>query len=210
MSRTVKIFERWPLILGCDVGRGDRSTMVPRRGRVVLPKVEIIRGIRTTDFTRRIADEIRFYREEHGLEAQVVLEELGMGVGVVEGLQDLGYSDQVWGINTGEAASEPNLYMNLRAEMYAHLREWLEDVVDLPNVPELSDDLKEIRKKPNANGRLQLESKDEMRRRGCKSPDVSDGLALTFAVPFDLLPEKRDRYQDQYREPATAGSWMSH
>lgn len=208
MSRRVQMFDRWPLILGCDVGRGDRSTIVPRRGRIVLPKVEIIQGIRTTDFTRRIAAEIRFYREEYGLQAQVVLEELGMGVGVVEGLQDMLYGDQVWGVNTGEPSSDPKLYLNLRAEMYALLKDWMEDVVELPNLPPLSDDLKEIRRKPTTNGQLKLESKEEMRRRGVKSPDVSDGLALTFAVPFDLLPERRDRYNDE-NEPSPAGTWMS-
>jgi hypothetical protein len=41
------------------------------------------------------------YRDEHDLKAQVILEELGMGVGVVETLEDMGFADQVWGVNTG-------------------------------------------------------------------------------------------------------------
>jgi hypothetical protein len=35
----------------------------------------------------------------------------------------------------------------------------------------------------DSNGRLKLESKDDMRKRGVKSPDVGDALALTFAMP---------------------------
>lgn len=212
MTRRVPMFDRWPLIVGCDVGRGDRSTIVPRRGRIITPRVAIISGIRTMDFARRIAEEIRFYREEEGLEAQIVLEELGMGVGVVEALEDMGYADQVWGVNTGDASSEPKLYQNLRAEMYALFRDWLEDVVELPNVPELADDMAEIRKRPTANGQLLLESKEDMRRRKVKSPDVSDGAALTFALPFDLLPERRDPWRDAYRNQSGAGggSWMSN
>lgn len=213
MKRELGMFDRWPLILGCDVGRGDRSVMLPRRGRIVLPKVEIIRGIRTMDFARRIAEEIRFYREEHGLKAQVVLEELGMGVGVVEALEDMDFADQVWGINTGGSSSDPKLYLNLRCEMYALTKEWMEDVVALPNVPELTDDLMKIRRKPSANGQLRLETKDEMRRRGEKSPDVGDSLALTFAVPFDLLPEKRDKWEETWRDQsagAGSGTWMSN
>jgi hypothetical protein len=214
MERTVPMFERWPLILGCDVGRGDRSVILPRRGRKVLEKIEIIRGERTMDFARRIAEEIRFYREEHGLTAQVILEELGMGVGVVETLQDMDFGDQIWGINTGEAASEwgRDLYTNLRCEMWALTKEWLEGQVELPNLPELMDDLLVIKRKPSATGKLRLETKDEMRRRGVKSPDVGDALALTFAVPFDLLPEKRDAWRDEWRRQAepVGASWMGN
>jgi hypothetical protein len=211
MERTVPMFNRWPLILGVDVGHtNDRSTMVPRRGKKVLPKIEVIRGERTTDFARRIAEEIRFYREEHGLKAQAIIEAIGMGVGVVETLEDMGYGDQVWGVNTGTRAAEPELYTNLRCEMWGRMKEWLEGDVEMPNHPELNDDLTTLKRKPNGiSSALRLESKDEMRRRGVKSPDVADALALTFAVDFDLLPEKRAR--DRYDEPdiLASGSWMS-
>lgn len=212
MERRVDTFERWPLILGCDVGRGDRSVIVPRRGRKVVNKVEILKGERTMDFARRIAGEIKFYRDEHGLEGQAIIEELGMGVGVVETLEDMGYADQVWGVNTGDSASEGgrDLYTNLRCEMWAELKIWLEGNVELPNVPELLDDLTVLKRKPSANGKLRLETKDEMRRRGVRSPDVGDALALTFAVPFDLLPSKKasDAW-DRDTEKVVAGTWMS-
>jgi hypothetical protein len=213
MERDVAMFKRWPLILGVDVGRGDRSVILPRRGRKVLDKVEIIRGSRTTDFARRIAEEIIFYREEEGLRAQVVLEELGMGVGVVETLEDMGYAEQVWGVNTGIAATESDLYTNLRCEMWALCKEWLEGQVEMPNVPQLMEDLLTIKRKPSATGKLRLETKDEMRRRGLPSPDVGDALALTFAVPFDLLPEKREDEWARSFGKANAGaggSWMGN
>jgi hypothetical protein len=212
MKRDIPVFERWPLILGCDVGRGDRSVILPRRGRMVLDKVETFFGMRTMDFARRIAEEIRFYKNEYGLAARVVLEELGMGVGVVETLEDMGFDD-IWGINTGESSSDPKLYLNLRCEMYALAKEWMEDVCRLPNLPALHDDLMKIRRKSTANGQLRLETKDEMRRRGEKSPDVGDALALTFALPHlsDLLPEKRDAWEDAWTKQhgPKGGGWMS-
>lgn len=217
MDRSVDLFSRWPLILGCDVGRGDRSVIVPRRGRKVLSDIQTLHGERTMDFAQRIAEEIRIYRDEHDLRAQVILEELGMGVGVVETLEDMGYADQVWGVNTGASASEggKEIYTNLRCEMWGEMRTWLEGNVELPNNPELMDDLTVIKRKPNLNGRLRLETKDEMRRRGVRSPDLGDALALTFAVPFDLLPDRRARGEDAWREglhqPALSGqSWMSN
>jgi hypothetical protein len=208
-SREIPMFDRWPLIIGADVGRGDRSVTVPRRGRKVLSNIQILHGERTTDFARLIVEEIKWWRDEKGLHANVVIEELGMGVGCIETIEDMGYNDNVWGVNTGEASSQPDLYINLRNEMYGELKDWLEANVEVPNNPMLTEDLLGIRRKPNSNGRLRLETKDEMRKRGMKSPDVSDALALTFAVPFDLLPEKRDKWADKWAQDAETGStWM--
>jgi hypothetical protein len=208
-TREVPMFKRWPLIIGADVGRGDRSVLVPRRGRKVLSSIHVLQGSRTTDFARHIANEIKFWREEHGLFANVVIEELGMGVGVVETLEDMHLGEHVWGVNTGQASSQPELYTNLRCEMWGELKAWLEGNVEVPNRPDLTEDLLSIRRKPNSNGKLRLETKEEMRKRGLKSPDVGDALALTFAVPFDLLPEKRDKWGDDWGTPAdTGGSWM--
>jgi hypothetical protein len=208
-AREVPLFERWPLVIGADVGRGDRSVLVPRRGRKVLDAIHVLTGSRTTDFARMIAEEIKFWRDDKGLHANVVIEELGMGVGVVETLEDLGFGDHVWGVNTGAAAQQPELYTNLRCEMWGELKAWLEGNVEIPNRPDLIEDLLTIRKKPSSSGKLRLETKEEMRKRGLKSPDVGDALALTFAVPFDLLPEKRDKWGDEWGAPASAGgTWM--
>lgn len=214
MSREVELFKRWPLVLGIDVGHtNDRSVIVPRRGRKVLDNIRIIRGGRTTDFARGIVEEIQFYRQEYGLEANCVIEEVGMGVGVVETIQDLGYWDNVFGIQPGTTDGvDTELYANLRAQMWAEMKEWLEGNVELPNNPELNDDLTVVKRKTTGKrNNLQLETKDEIRRRGVKSPDMGDALALTFAVPFDLLPERTSRNYDDYREaPALAGSWMGN
>src|SRR5690606_4575445 len=117
--------------------------------------------------------------------------------------------DHVWGVNTGEASSQPDLYTNLRCEMWGELKAWLEGNVEIPNRPDLIEDLLSIRRKPNSSGKLRLETKEEMRKRGCKSPDVGDALALTFAVPFDLLPERKEKWGDGWGEPADAGgTWQ--
>jgi hypothetical protein len=208
-TREVAMFDRWPLIIGADVGRGDRSVLVPRRGRKALSNIQVMQGERTTDFARHIVEEIKWWRDEQGLHANFVIEELGMGVGCIETIEDMGYQDHVWGVNTGEGSSQPELYINLRNEMYGELKDWLEGNVEIPNNSALTEDLLNIRRKPNSNGRLRLETKDEMRKRQLKSPDVADALALTFAVPFDLLPEKKDRWAEKWGdEPATGSTWM--
>jgi hypothetical protein len=143
----------------------------------------------------------------------VVIEEIGMGVGVVETLQDMGYGDQVWGVNTGTVARDKELFSNLRCEMWGLMKDWLEGAVEVPNYQELYDDLTSVRRKPSgSSNKLQLETKDQMRRRGVRSPDVADALALTFAVEFDLLPEKRTDLWGDWSRPSgsSGGSWMGN
>jgi hypothetical protein len=43
--------------------------------------------------------------------------------------------------------------------------------------------LAEIRYKPDSSGKLKIMSKEEMLKRGIKSPDVADALSLTFYDP---------------------------
>lgn len=212
-ARRVAMFNRWPLILGIDVGHTtDRSVILPRRGRIIMDKIRSITGERTTDFARRIAEEIRYYRDDEGLSANCVIEEIGMGVGVVETLQDMGYDDHVWGVNTGQPAREPDLYANLRCEMWALYKEWLEGLVEIPGDTELHEDSCSVKRKPGGSAnKLQLESKHQMRARGLRSPDKADAAALTFAVDFDLLPERRsDLWRDDRPLAAAGSSWMGN
>lgn len=73
----------------------------------------------------------------------------------------------------------------------------------MPNDPELADDLAIVSRKPTANAKLQIASKDEIRRRGHRSPDVADALALTFAPNFDLLPDRRREHRRRQEAEAS-------
>jgi phage terminase large subunit len=75
--------------------------------------------------------------------------------------------------------------------MWSQMRDWFEGEVSVPNDEELIADLATVKRKTTGNSsKLLMEGKDEMRRKGLRSPDVADALALTFALPFDLLPKK--------------------
>lgn len=205
LDRDVEMFERWPLILGVDVGHtSDRSVIFPRRGKVAMKKVVRFKGIRTTDFARAIAEEIQFYRNEHGLDPEVIIEAVGVGVGVVETLEDMGYS-KIHGIHPGMPAlgQDKDIYGNIRAQMWAEMRNWFEGQVSIPNDEELIADLATVKRKSTGSlSKLLMEGKDEMRRKGLRSPDVADALALTFALQFDLLPKKqfRDEWDREFNK----------
>lgn len=78
---------------------------------------------------------------------------------------------------------------NRRAEMWERTRDWLQLVegVQIPDDPDLQSDLTSVRRKPSLTNDTVLESKDDMKLRGVRSPDLGDALALTFAS-LDFIP----------------------
>ena len=76
--------------------------------------------------------------------------------------------------------------------MWDELRIWLsgEQKVELPNDENLANELCAVNKKYDSRGRLQLEEKEEIKKRLGKSPDMADALALTFAEPVFERPDE--------------------
>ena len=73
-------------------------------------------------------------------------------------------------------------YANLRAELWALMKNWLSaKECRLPNDDELKAALVSPKYSFQSNGKMLLESKESMRKRGLPSPDKADALALTFA-----------------------------
>ena len=82
-------------------------------------------------------------------------------------------------INFGADSPDPK-YRNMRAYMWGKLKDWLlTGAVD--SSPRLECDLTGPGYELDAKVRIQLESKEEMKKCGKDSPDDADALALTFA-----------------------------
>lgn len=163
-------------VLGVDVARfgGDRSVIFRRQGLASFhPK--IYRSIDNMSLAAEVAREI----DEWGADACFV--DAGRGEGVIDRLRQLNYSPL--GVDFGGKASSPH-FINRKAEMWSAMRDWLESGAALPNNEELKADLcTPTYSYSKADSRMQMESKDELRARGMRSPDLADALALTFAFP---------------------------
>jgi hypothetical protein len=74
-------------------------------------------------------------------------------------------------------------YLNLRAELWFDAKEWLEQrsCKFEAGLQELSRELVMPRYAFTSSGRIQVESKAEMKKRGYKSPNYADAFVLTFA-----------------------------
>lgn len=167
-----------PLVLGVDPARfgSDRSTIVPRRGLQMM-KPRIFRGIDNMELASQVALAI----EE--MQPGGVFIDAGNGSGVIDRLRQLGH--RVSEVNFGGKSANEH-YANKRAEMWFKLRDWVRAGGCLWNDLNLKQDLAAPTYSYNAASKLMLESKDEIKKRGLPSPDLGDGLALTFAMPVRL------------------------
>ena len=76
----------------------------------------------------------------------------------------------------------PKRFKNKRAELFWQLRKGLEQgKLALPDDDELLADLSALRYRFDQQGRIVLESKDEVRHRLGRSPDRGDAVALACA-----------------------------
>jgi phage terminase large subunit len=170
------------IVWGLDVARfGDDSTaLAKRRGNILL---EPIREWRKTDLMQTAGMVAREYNEtpDHLRPASINVDVIGMGGGVVDRLRELGLP--VRGINVSESPSiDAQRYMRLRDELWFEARKWFESrAVTMPLDDKLADELVGPKYKLESSGKLKVESKDEMKKRGVKSPNRADAFCLTFA-----------------------------
>jgi hypothetical protein len=170
-----------PLVIGCDPARygDDRTAIVWRRGRVVT-RVRTLAKKNTMQVAGILAKLIDDDKPE-----KVFIDIIGLGVGVYDRLEELGYGDIVVGVQASESADEDDLYVNKRAEMWTRMRDWFaEKPVRIPDSDEMQADLVEPGYTYDSSGRIKIESKEAIKKRAGLSPDIADGLSLTFAEPF--------------------------
>ncbi len=171
-----------PVEIGCDVARfgRDATVIATRRGRRVDPLLA-----HSQKDTMETAGLIVAAQRETGA-STVKVDEIGIGAGVVDRLREL--KCPAVGVNVATAAAEPERFANLRAELWWNLREMLDpnprvnpNPIALPPDDVLLADLANVRYKVDSKGRIQLESKDEIKKRLGRSPDRGDAVVLAFA-----------------------------
>lgn len=125
-----------------------------------------------------IANKLARLEDEH--DADAVFIDGGYGTGVVSVGRTLKRTWQlVW---FAEKAMDLG-YLNKRAEMYGEGKKWLKEGGAIQKDPVLHSDLTSIESVPRLDGKIQLESKKDMKARGLPSPGRGDAWALSFAYP---------------------------
>ena len=137
-------------------------------------------------------------------QAAVNGDEGGLGVGIMDSVKANNEYKKVNGVNSASAPLDKESFVNLRAEMLWALRDrFMDGTIDLSGLPEdvyedLAAQLSNILYKFTPKGQRQIESKEEMKKRGMSSPDKADALALAFA---NIQPESGFlSFMRQYKE----------
>lgn len=190
----VNVSQKGQIRISVDVARfGNNETVISVvRGRACIEQ----KCYRTKD-TVFVAGAVRAKVIEYGEEniGQIAVDDIGVGGGVTDQLRQW-YPDLVEPINAALLVDDGINY-NLRAQMYANLLDWLEDLPSsIPNDPELKAQLCGIKYRFRAGKRI-LESKKESASSDIadnvsKSPDRADSLALAFAKPVSVKKRKVD------------------
>lgn len=163
-------------VLGLDCARfgDDRSVLFPRQGRAAF-KPKVFRNLNTMDLASQTALVINKWQPD-----ATFVDVASFGAGVVDRLHQLGFP--VIGVDFGGKALKPR-YFNRRAEMWCEMADWLKGGGCIPDDAELIAELVAPKYWVADENKLQLEKKKDVKKRLGLSPDLADGLALTFAAP---------------------------
>ena len=167
-----------PVILGVDPAwTGDDPTVIMlRQGLYSKRLATIARNDNDIEVANLIA------RLEDEYEADAVFVDAGYGTGIASAGTVMGRSWQlVWFAST--KVLDPGYY-NMRAYIWGQMKRWLKagGAID-PGNEVLYQDLVGPETVARLDGKIQLESKEDMKDRGLPSPNEGDALALTFTQP---------------------------
>lgn len=188
-----KLYHDEPKVFGCDVAyaaKGDKATIICRQGR----KVHFVRwfqGKNNMAFAAEIARMAKIHRP------QAIFVDGGRGEGVISRLDQLGFDHVVRTVHFGGKVYDEGV-ANMKALMWLRMEDWFMD----PNKPDMTNLdscayaneeveeqlIKEIStpfKIIDDKNCIRVEGKAALKTRGVDSPDLAEGLGLTFAEELD-------------------------
>jgi hypothetical protein len=178
-------------IIAADIARfGEDETVIMRREGGWIRVYRAHHKADTMVTSGHIAKAMRDIDDEAGKNdwVRAIIDVPGVGGGVVDRLAGLGLP--VVPYNGGEAPIDKERFVNARAEDYWTLRERFEQgEIDIdPDDDKLAAQLGSIKWGIDSRGRIKIESKDDMRKRGLPSPDRADAMAIAFAGRANAAP----------------------
>lgn len=166
----------------CDFAAGgDQNVFGVRRGN----KVKIERAWRNPNPIESIGEFVQLFVKSGLKPNQIQGDADGMGVVIVDGLRNSGWP--ILPFHGGGPADNEH-YKNRISEVWREGAEMIKrkeiiiETTDEPTMNELKGQLTSRRTKHDIKGKLWIESKEDMRKRGLPSPDLADAL-LGAAMP---------------------------
>ncbi|KAF0218805.1 MAG: hypothetical protein FD174_2588 [Geobacteraceae bacterium] len=206
------IWKAHPVVFGVDVAYfGDDETVIAIRQGDIFHPYHVLRGMDTFQTASYVKALANIYKP-----TGIFVDVIGWGAGVHDNLSNSGFPS--YGVNVAESpALDPHTYLRLRDELWGNARDWFEARRGVicnryktslkGNI--IEDDTQIIvgewttpKYHISGKGKIVIESKEDLKRRGVGSPNRADAHNLTFAQPtaaykLDDAPEdgENDRYQ---------------
>jgi phage terminase large subunit len=172
--------------VGCDFAAGgDENVLAVRKGN----KVWIEKAWQNRNTMAAVGEFISIFsrlQREIGLTPEMIDGDAdGLGLPMVHALAEAGWPIGEW--HGGAAPRFDENYTNAVSEAWNGLANQIErKEIILPNDEELKGQLLGRKTKRNSRGKLGLEPKDEMRKRGLDSPDRADAVAMACSPPRQM------------------------
>ena len=165
--------------VGVDVGRGgDKSKFALRFGNAIKELRED-----TGKDTMVVAGKTVGILRKYG--GKAVVDVIGVGAGVVDYLRNQGHDVEPFNASEGTDqtdASGEMKFKNMRSYAWWNMRELLEgEPIALPPSDTLTGDLTAPKWKVMAGGRIQVESKEDIKGRIGRSTDDGDAVIMAYA-----------------------------
>jgi phage terminase large subunit len=162
--------------IGADIARfgKDLSVFFKRKGM----KVVDYKSYPKLGIDENVDHIINFANQDKSI--LIKPDDSGLGSGCTDYLKRYGYN--VDPINNGSAANDPDKYNNRISEMWFYLKSIINEI-SIPDIQELKQQLLTREWKIDKKGRRCIETKEEYKKRGFKSPDWADALLLCYAQP---------------------------
>lgn len=172
-------YQKLPVVIGVDPAwtGTDSLEVVMRQG----PFYKHLLTLEKNDDDFRTAGLIAQFEDEYN--AAAVFIDSGFGTGIYSAGKTM---NRNWRLVSFAEKPMDEYYANKRAEMWGNMKKWLIDEGMIEDDQQLKDDLTGPEAFINIRGHLQLESKEDMKKRGLQSPNIADALALTFAYPVKM------------------------
>lgn len=183
-----------PKVFGVDVARfGDDDTVIAIRQGDEFKPMHVLKGKGTME----VAGYVAFLANQEKPQ-QIFVDVIGIGSGVYDRLYELGFP--VVAVNVSESpATNPQMYKRLRDELWGNMRDWLKmrrgRIYDNED-RDLIGQLTTPKYKFTSDGKIVIESKDDMKKRGLSSPNHADAAIMTFAQPMNEYSKDADEFFD--------------
>jgi hypothetical protein len=178
--------------LGVDVaeGGGDKNAEVLRGAN----RARIIKEFVAVDTMQTVGMALVDMKDNEVYDHNVFWDSLGVGKGGYDRLTEQNY--RPFPVKFSERANDDTQFANQRAECYWLGYKWLQEGGTL-EPDNRWEELTWVRYKVDSRGRIQIEPKENLRKRGYPSPNIADAFVSTFARKNVINISKEQRLEEK-------------